>query len=134
MQPTEVLPIVGLLALVTVEYGGWALLTFLTVDAERLSDLRKQFFRAGHAHAGVLLILLLVYLLYLGRTHWSAGWQWAWGLILLVGILAQSGGFFVHLGIGRPGARSAGTTLTRTGALIIAAALIALAVGLIRAL
>jgi hypothetical protein len=57
--------------------------------------------------------------------------QWLAGLLLLVGILAQSGGFFVHLGMGQQGRRSAGTALTRTGALLIAAALVLLAAGLI---
>jgi hypothetical protein len=30
MEPTNVLPIIALLSLVSVEYGGWALLGFLT--------------------------------------------------------------------------------------------------------
>jgi hypothetical protein len=51
--------------------------------------------------------------------------------LLLAGVLAQSGGFFVHLGLGQQGRSSPGTVLTRGGALLIAAALIILAVGLI---
>jgi hypothetical protein len=47
-------------------------------------------------------------------------------------VLAQSGGFFLHMGIGQEGRPSAGTKLTRAGALLIAAALGALAVGLIQ--
>ena len=47
-------------------------------------------------------------------------------------LLAQSGGFFVHLGLGKEGSSSPGTVLTRAGALLIAAALIILAIGLIR--
>jgi hypothetical protein len=46
-------------------------------------------------------------------------------------VLAQSGGFFVHLGLGQQGRSSPGTMLTRAGALLIAAALIILAIGLI---
>jgi hypothetical protein len=57
--------------------------------------------------------------------------QWLAGLLLLVGILAQSGGFFVHLGVGQEGRSSTGTVMTRSGALLIAAALVILAVGLI---
>jgi hypothetical protein len=57
--------------------------------------------------------------------------QWLAGLLLLVGILAQSGGFFVHLGVGQEGKSSAGTVMTRSGALLIAVALVILAVGLI---
>jgi hypothetical protein len=47
-------------------------------------------------------------------------------------VLAQSGGFFLHLGIGQEGKASAGTKLTRAGATLIAAALVMLAVGLIQ--
>ena len=52
--------------------------------------------------------------------------------ILLAGVLAQSGGFFLHLGIGREGHRSIGTAMTRVGGLLIAVPLVALAVELIR--
>jgi len=107
MEPTRLLPIVVLFSLVTVEYGGWALLGFLT-GRGALGAFREQFFRAGHAHAGVLLVLSLVYFIYLERAGFSEGVQWLAGLLLLVGVLAQSGGFFVHLGSGsraaaRPG-------------------------------
>jgi hypothetical protein len=56
--------IVAVLSLVTVEYGGWALLSFIS-GREGLADWQKLLFRAGHAHAGILLVL--VYLLYLPR-------------------------------------------------------------------
>lgn len=134
MEPVEVLPIVSLLSIVTVEFGGHALLKFITTDRDKLGELRERFFRAGHAHAGVLLVLTLAYFLYLPRARYSDGLEWTFGAILLAGVLAQSGGFFVHLGIGRAGKRSLGTTLTRIGALAIAVALIALAAGLIREL
>ena len=130
MEPTRLLPIIVLFSLVTVEYGGWALLGFVT-GRGALGAFREQFFRAGHAHAGVLLVLSLVYFLYLERAGYSRGMQWLAGLLLLVGILAQSGGFFVHLGVGQQGRRSAGTLMTRIGALLIAAALVLLAAGLI---
>ena len=74
VEPTRLFPIIVLSSLVTVEYGGWA---------------------------------------------------------LLAGVLAQSGGFFVHLGLGQQGRISPGTVLTRAGAPLIAAALIILAIGLI---
>jgi hypothetical protein len=60
----------------------WALLGFLTGRGQ-LEGLRAQFFRAGHAHAGVLLVLSLVYLLYLDRTEYSTAVQWLAGLLLV---------------------------------------------------
>ena len=130
MEPTRLLPIIVLFSLVTVEYGGWALLGFVTGQGA-LGAFREQFFRAGHAHAGVLLVLSLVYFIYLERAGYSEAVQWLAGLLLLVGVLAQSGGFFVHLGMGQEGRSSVGTVLTRSGALLIAVALVILAVGLI---
>ena len=47
MEPTRLFPIIVLLSLVTVEYGGWALLGFLTGHGT-LGAFREQFFRAGH--------------------------------------------------------------------------------------
>jgi hypothetical protein len=131
LEPTNILPIAAVLSLVSVEYGGWALLTFIT-GREGLAQWQRGFFRAGHAHAGVLLVLSLVYLLYLPRADFSDGLEWVAGGVLLAGVLAQSGGFFLHLGIGQEGKSSAGTKLTRVGATLIAAALVTLAVGLIQ--
>jgi|SRR5262245_32530719 len=95
MEPTRLFPIIVLLSLVTVEYGGWALLGFVT-GRGTLGAFREQFFRAGHAHAGVLLVLSLACFIYLGRGGHSTGVQWLAGALLLAGVLAQSGGFFVH--------------------------------------
>jgi hypothetical protein len=92
MEPTNVLPIVAIIALVSVEYGGWALLTFLS-GREGRADWQTGFFRAGHAHAGVLLVLSLVYLFYLPRADFSEALEWIAGGVLLAGVLAQSGGF-----------------------------------------
>jgi hypothetical protein len=51
--------------------------------------------------------------------------------VVLVGILAQSGGFFLHMAIGQPGASSMGTTITGLGAVLLAAAVLILVYGLI---
>jgi hypothetical protein len=117
-----------------VEYGGWALLNAYTgrLPVGELADWQKQFWRAGHAHAGVLLVLSLVYLLYLPRAEFSDTTEWILGIGLLVGLLCQSGDFFLHLAAGEGGRPPVGTKLTRGGALLIAAALITLAVGLIQ--
>jgi hypothetical protein len=130
MEPTRLFPIIVLLSLVTVEYGGWTLLGFLTGHG-KLSGFREQFFRDGHAHAGVLLVLALAYFSYLGHAGFSTGTQWLAGSLLSAGIILQSGGFFIHMGIGQPGKESAGAMVTRTGGLLLAAALIMLAIGLI---
>jgi hypothetical protein len=131
MKPTEVLPAIALLLLIGVEFGGWSLLWFITSKRDVMDDRRIQFFRTGHAHGGVLTILSLVYFVYLDRADFSQGLQWVLGVVLVAGALAQSGGFFIHLGKGAPDSSTVGTILTRTGALVIAVALVALAIGLL---
>ncbi|MPZ28393.1 MAG: hypothetical protein GEV12_18780 [Micromonosporaceae bacterium] len=131
MKATRVLPALALFALVTVEFGGWSLLGRLT-QRDALTPFEEQFFRAGHGHAGALLILSLVFFILLGRTGFAESTQWLLGLGLLLGILLQSGGFFLHMLVGEEGASSAGTWVTRVGAVLLGAALVTLGVGLLR--
>jgi hypothetical protein len=71
MEPSRLFAIIVLLFLVTVEYGGRALLGFLPWRGT-LAAFRERFFTAGHMHAGVLLVLSPAYFVYLGRTGSSA--------------------------------------------------------------
>src|SRR5688500_20232826 len=96
MQPTRVLPAVSVVSLISVEYGGWALLGFLTGRGQ-LGQFREQFLRAGHAHAGVLLILSLVYYLHLDRTGYSDGVKWLACCVLQAGSVGQPGVIVIHL-------------------------------------
>jgi len=132
MKATTLLPALVLFTIVTVEFGGWSLLGLLN-RADVLSPFQERNFRAGHAHAGVLLTLALVFLILLGRTAFSDRAQWLVSLTLLGGILLQSGGFFLHMVVGSEGSGSAGTVMTRVGAVLLATALVSLGVGLLRA-
>lgn len=120
-----------LLLLVTVMFGGVSLLRILE-DGDILSDWQVDQFRAGHAHAGVLIILSLVYVVLLERTRWSDRRRLLMMTTLLAGGLAQSGGFFLHMLVGEPESFSAGIALTLVGALLLATAVISLGVDLIR--
>lgn len=131
MRLTTPLAAIVLFTIVTVEFGGWSLLGLLT-SQNRLTPFEEQFFRAGHGHAGVLLILALVYLVLMERTRFTGRTQLWLSFTLLAGIFLQSGGFFVHMLTGEEGAASAGTWLTRSGAVLLAVALISLGVGLLR--
>lgn len=132
MEPTRLFPIIAVLSLIGVESGGYALLGLLTTKNPDIGPFGFRFFRAGHAHAGVLLVLSLVYFLYLPQGEYSDGAEWIIGGILTTGIIGQSGGFFLHLARGSEGENSPGTILTRAGGLLLAAALVLLAIGLIR--
>lgn len=68
----------------------------------------------------------------MGRTSFAESTQWIVSLGLLAGVLLQSSGFFLHMVVGSEGSSSAGTLVTRIGAVLIAAALVTLGVGLLR--
>lgn len=112
--------IISWILLPTVMFGGYSLLRLMV--AGELDEFQMTFFRAGHAHAGVLLVMALVYFGYLARTAVSdalKGWACAF---LMVGVLAQSGGFFLHMVLGEPGESSPGILVTTIGALLLTVA------------
>src|ERR687893_1732364 len=66
-----------LLLLPTVEIGGASILSLLIADpAYAQNDLRQDLWRAGHAHAGVWLVLSLVALRYVDEATLSEGMRW----------------------------------------------------------
>lgn len=127
----QVLTAITLVSIPTVMFGGYSLLRLR--GAGRLSEFQAGFFRAGHAHAGVLLVLTLAALSVAARFSLSDGLTWAVGLLLLVGTLAQSGGMFIHMGVGRPGHWSWGNTVSSIGAVLLAAGTLTLAYGVVTA-
>ena len=106
-------------------YGGYALLGLLN-KRDGLTPFQRTWFRAGHAHAGVFLVAFLVFLEAIARTDLAVGVRHLACAVFVVGILGQSGGFFVHMSRGEEGASSVGTTITTLGA-----ALLTLAIGML---
>ncbi|GAA5094556.1 hypothetical protein GCM10025760_25870 [Microbacterium yannicii] len=109
--------------------------TFLLRIASRglpFNGLQKSFFRAGHAHAGVLVLLGLVSLLLTSAAGAALAWQWA-----SVGVLASAilipGGFFLSV-LGRdPQRPGRAIALLWVGAVVLAASLLAVGIGVIAA-
>lgn len=90
-----------LLAAITVASGGWLLLQILR-GSVAATDFQKAFYRAGHAHAGVLIILGLVCLLLTETTSLTGGWLWLSRTgVLIAAILMPAGFFFSAIGAGR---------------------------------
>jgi hypothetical protein len=58
------------IALPTVMFGGYSLLQLL-IRGDVLTPFQVTWFRAGHAHAGVLLVTSLLYYTFLERTSLS---------------------------------------------------------------
>ena len=129
MNTLRVFQIISWFSLPTVMFGGFSLLRLLT-KGRTLTPFQVTYFRAGHAHAGVLLLMSLLYYRYLAETTYGEGSTLLLCLMLVIGILAQSGGFFLHMMLGREGERSFGTLLTFFGAALLAVATLALAFGL----
>ena len=129
MHTLRLFSVIAWIAIPTVMYGGYSLLGLLTRGG--LSEFQQTFFRAGHAHAGVLLLMSLLYHHYMEQTSLSPAIKVGAASVVLVGILAQSGGFFLHMAIGQPGAPSFGTMITSLGAVLLAAAILVLVYGLI---
>lgn len=120
MAAVRTFSIITWILLPTVMFGGYSLLRLM--NTEELTEFQMTFFRAGHAHAGVLLLMALLYYHYLSRTEVSDGFAWAGCALVLLGAMAQSGGFFLHMAVGSEGEGSIGTTVTTVGALILTVA------------
>jgi hypothetical protein len=133
MDPVRVFSIIAWILLPTVMYGGYSLLSLLARENTWLTPFRATYFRAGHAHAGVLIVMSLVYFTYLAQTTFPGGLKLVACVAIFVGILAQSGGFFLHMFVGKPGRFSTGNAVTVAGALLLAFATLLLAYGLIAA-
>jgi hypothetical protein len=115
------------LLLPTVMFGGYCLLSLLRKG--KLSPAQVSSFRAGHAHAGVLLVMSLVYYSNIESTTLPPALQLGACLGLIAGILLQAGGFFWHAFVAR-NQSATGAHLTSTGAMLLGASLFVLAYGL----
>jgi hypothetical protein len=124
-----------LVVLPSVMFGGLSLLTFLTRGVPGYVDnpLRHDLWRAGHAHAGVYLVLSLVMLRYVDEADLSPGFRWLARAGAPSAAILIPGAFF--LSVASPDAvRPNGLmALAYVGALLLAGAVLSLGVGLIRA-
>lgn len=124
-----------LVVLPTVMFGGVSLLGFLTRGEAGYVDnpLRQDLFRAGHAHAGVYLVLSLVMLRYVDEAMLSSFWKWLARIGAPVAAILIPAAFF--LSVASPTARepNAFLNVAYVGAVSLAAAVLTLGVGLIRA-
>ena len=90
-----------LLTLVAVEWGG-VFLYRVVGGRVGATDFQRAFFRAGHAHAGVLVVLALVANLYAEAAEAEGAVEWAArGGIPLAAILMPAGFFLSASGRGR---------------------------------
>ena len=121
-----------MLTLVAVESGGY-FMTRVVTGRVSATAFQTSFFRAGHAHAGVLVILGLVCLLLTEATSLDGVTRWlARTGVLVAAIVMPAGFFFSAMGAGRTRPNRA-VVLLPVGALALAAGVVTLAVGLLLA-
>jgi hypothetical protein len=119
----------------TIQFGGLFLLTAL-IDRESgytANALRQSFFRAGHAHAGVLTILSLVGQILVDAARRSPPMQWLVRVGMPVAGILISAGFFVSMLAPTATEPSRAIALVYAGAALLAASVLSLGVGLLRA-
>jgi len=123
-----------LITVPTIQYGGYFLLTSLMNRGSGYMEnpLRQNFFRAGHAHAGVIVILSLVCQILADGAVLPDPLLWFVRIgVPLSAILISSGFFFSVLS---PTATQASgvVALIYAGAVVLALAVVTLGVGLLR--
>lgn len=120
-----------LLSVIGIAYGGTFLLR-VTRGQVPANELQQRFFRAGHAHAGVLVILGLVVMLLTEQNDVGQPWRTLASGVLVAAILMPAGFFLSVLGRDpqQPGKLIA---LLWTGAAVLLIGLASAGLGLILA-
>jgi hypothetical protein len=123
-----------LITIPTIQYGGYFLLTSLKNKSSGYMDnpLRQNFFRAGHAHAGVIVILSLVCQILADSAALPSPLLWFVRIGLPLSAILISAGFFFSI-LPPTATQPNGTiSLIYVGAVILAMSVVTLAVGLLR--
>jgi hypothetical protein len=133
-RDARLLSAITLITVPTIQYGGYFLLTALVNKSSGYMDnpLRQNFFRAGHAHAGVIVILSLVCQILADAAVLPSPLMWLVRIgVPLSAVLISMGFFFAML---PPTATqpNGAISLIYVAAVLLAVSVLTLAVGLIR--
>ena len=96
------------------------------------NELRQDLWRAGHAHAGVWLVLSLVALRYVDEATLSEGMRWVVCLALPAAAILMPLGFFLSVLSHEATEPNALIGLTYVAGVVLAVGLLVLGVGLVR--
>jgi hypothetical protein len=123
-----------LITVPTIQYGGYFLLTSLVNRGSGYMDnpLRQNFFRAGHAHAGVIVILSLVCQMLVDAAVLPSPLIWIVRIGVPLSAILISAGFFFSMLPPTATQPSGAISMIYVGAVILAVSVLTLAVGLIR--
>jgi hypothetical protein len=122
-----------LIVLPTVMLGGVSILSLLVGDPNYMENpLRQDLWRAGHAHAGVWLILALVALRYVDEANLSNIMKWlVRGSIPIAAILVPAA-FFLSVLSPDATAPNGLIYVAYVGAVLLAVGVLVLGIGLVR--
>jgi hypothetical protein len=93
---TRIMVGLAFISLPTIAFGGYFLLSILkrAAGTEGITETQRDYFRAGHAHAGVLVLLGIVGQLFLDGSKLDVALVWGLRIGLVAAPLLISGGFF----------------------------------------
>jgi hypothetical protein len=123
-----------LITVPTIQYGGYFLLTSLINKGSGYMEnpLRQNFFRAGHAHAGVIVILSLVSQMLADAAVLPSPVLWFVRIGIPLSAILISAGFFFSVLPPTATQASGAVSLIYIGATILAVGVVALGTGLLR--
>jgi hypothetical protein len=124
---------VVLLTVVGIEYGGYFLLR-VARSAHQFTGFQKDFARAMHAHAGVLVIFSLVAVLLADAGHLTGFFGWVARLGIPIAAILIPGGFATSSMIGKGEINKPNPKflwLFFAGAVALAAGVLSLGIGLL---
>mgnify|MGYP001288586976 CR=1 FL=1 len=132
-ENTQLMCGIILMTIPTIAYGGSFLLSVLSgkFDKAGFTPFQKDMFRAGHAHAGVLVMLSLIAEILTDYSGYSGGWEWFIRAGFPTAALLIPGGFFAAAGGKALTKPNAFIGLIYLGAILLSLVLISLGVGLI---
>jgi hypothetical protein len=124
-----------LITIPTIQYGGYFLLTSLTNRSSGYMNnaLRQNFFRAGHAHAGVFVILSLVCQILADSANLPGPWMWVARIGVPIAAVLLPAGFFLSMTSPTATQPNGLVALIYAGIVCLAAGVLTLGVGLLRA-
>jgi uncharacterized membrane protein len=116
-----------------VVFGGASILSLLVGDpAYAENELRQDLWRAGHAHAGVLLVLALVVLRYVDEARLSNRMKWVVRESVPAAAILLPVAFFLSVTSADATEPNALINLAYVGAVSLTVGLVILGVGLVR--
>jgi hypothetical protein len=122
-----------LIIMPTVVIGGVSVLTLLVHDPGYIANpIRQDLWRAGHAHAGVLLILSLVALRYVDETALPERARWFVRLAFPTAAVLLPLAYFLSVLSPDATEPNALVNLAYVGAVVLVAGMLTLGVGLVR--